>query len=178
MELQIIQKKIFEIRGQRVMLDFHLAELYGVETRILVRAVKRNIKRFPARYMFQLTKEEAKTLISQIGISKTETRGGTQRPPYAFTEHGITMLSAVLRSDTAIKTSIAIVDAFILLKQYHNNFELLQERIDELESKFNTKIENINEVINFLLTQPELIIAEKKADEKTERNPIGFKTKK
>ena len=72
MELQIIQKRIFEIRGQRVMLDFHLAELYGVETRILVRAVKRNIKRFPPRYMFQLTKEEAKTLISQFGITKTE----------------------------------------------------------------------------------------------------------
>ena len=178
MELQIIQKKIFEIRGQRVMLDFHLAELYGVETRILVRAVKRNIKRFPERYMFQLSKEEFKVLISQIGISKTEKRGGTQKMPYAFTEHGITMLSAVLRSDTAIKTSIAIVDAFILLKQHHNNFELLHERIDELEAKFNIKIENINEVINFLLAQPELIVVEKKAAEKAERNPIGFKTKK
>ena len=178
MELQIIQRKIVEINGQRIMVDFHLAGLYGVETRILVRAVKRNIKRFPARYMFQLTKEEHKVLISQIGIAKTEKRGGTQRPPYAFTEHGITMLSAVLKSDTAIKTSIAIVDAFILLKQYQNNFELLQERIDELEGKFNTKIENINEVINFLLTQPELLVAEKKTVEKTKRNTIGFKTKK
>jgi ORF6N domain len=176
-ELQIIQKKIFEIRGQRVMLDFHLAELYSEETRILVRAVKRNIKRFPARYMFQVTKEEHKILLSQIGIAKTEKRGGTQRPPYAFTEHGITMLSAVLRSDTAIKISIAIVDAFILLKQYNNNFELLQVRIDELEAKYNTKIENINEVINFLLTQPELLVAEKKTVEKTKRNPIGFTTK-
>lgn len=157
------------------MLDFHLAGLYGVETRILVRAVKRNIKRFPDRYMFQLTKEEFKVLKSQIGISKTEKRGGTQKLPYAFTEHGITMLSAVLRSDTAIKTSIAIVDAFILLKQYHNNYELLKERIDELESRFNTKIENINEVINFLLTQPELLIEEKNKNAKTKRNPIGFK---
>lgn len=177
MELQIIQKKIFEIRGQRVMFDKHLAELYGVKTRVLVQAVKRNIKRFPERYMFQLTKVEFNTLISQIVISKTEKRGGTQKPPYAFTEHGITMLSAVLRSDTAIKTSIAIVDAFILLKQYQNNFGLLQERIDELEAKFNTKIENINEVINFLLTQPELLIPEKKSIEKTKRNPIGFKAK-
>ena len=177
MELTIIQKKIFELRGHRVMLDFHLAQLYGVETRILVRAVKRNIKRFPVRYMFQITKEEHKGLLSQIGIAKTEKRGGTQRPPYAFTEHGITMLSAILRSDTAIKTSIAIVDAFILLKQYQNNFELLQERIDELESKFNTKIENINEVIDFLLTQPELLVTEKKVVEKVKRNPIGFKTK-
>lgn len=175
MELQVIQKKIFEIRGQRVMLDFHLAELYGVETRILVRAVKRNIKRFPDRFMFQLAKEDFKILISQIGISKKEKRGGRQKPPYAFTEHGITMLSAVLRSDTAIKTSIAIVDAFILLKQYHNNYELLKERVDELESRFNTKIENINEVINFLLEQPELLIKEKNPTEKAKRSPIGFK---
>lgn len=137
MELITIQRKIFEIRGQRVMLDFHLAELYATETRILVRAVKRNIRRFPAHYMFQLNKVEFKTLISQIGISKKEKRGGTQRPPYAFTEHGITMLSAVLRSDTAIKVSIAVVDAFILLKQYHNNYKGLEQRISELEKKFN-----------------------------------------
>ena len=149
MELQIIQKKIFEIRGQRVMLDFHLAELYGVETRILVRAVKRNIKRFPERYMFQFTKEELKNWISQFGISNRE-KMGLRKLPYAFTEHGITMLSSVLRSDTAINTSLAIVDAFILLKQYQNNFGELQKRINELEAKFNTKIENINEVINFV----------------------------
>src|SRR5437762_2302563 len=121
MELLIIQKRIFEIRGERVMLDFHLAELYRVETRVLVQAVKRNLKRFPSRYMFQLNKEEFKVLISQIVISKKEKRGGTQKLPYAFTEHGITMLSSVLRSETAIKVSIAIVDAFVLLKQYHNN---------------------------------------------------------
>jgi hypothetical protein len=174
MELQLIQNKIFEIRGQRVMLDFHLAELYGVETRALVQAVKRNIKRFPDRYMFQLSNDETKILISQIVISKTEKRGGRQKPPFAFTKHGITMLSAVLRSDTAIKTSIAIIDAFILLKQYHNNFELLQLRITELESKFNTKIEYINEVINFLLSQPDRLAPEK--EQKTKRKPIGFKT--
>ncbi len=174
MELQIIQKKIVEVRGHRVMIDFHLAELYGVETRILVRAVKRNIKRFPERYMFQFTKEELRNWISQFGTSNRE-KMGLRKLPYAFTEHGITMLSAVLRSETAIKTSIAIVDAFILLKQYQNNFELLQERIDELEAKFNTKIENINEVINFLLQQPELIVAEKKKSETKKRNPIGFK---
>jgi hypothetical protein len=131
------------------MLDFHLAELYGVETRILVRAVKRNIKRFPERYMFQFTKEELKNWISQFGISNRE-KMGLRKLPYAFTEHGITMLSSVLRSDTAINTSLAIVDAFILLKQYQNNFGELQKRINELEAKFNTKIENINEVINFV----------------------------
>ena len=115
MELVIIQKKIFEIRGQRVMLDFHLAELYGVETRVLVQAVKRNLKRFPLRYMFQLNKEEFRVLMSQIMISKTEAGNssqfvmssqkhrGSKYLPYAFTEHGITMLSAVLRSDTPFR---------------------------------------------------------------------------
>lgn len=178
MELQIIQKKIFEIRGQRVMLDKHLAQLYGVPTKSLNLAVKRNPKRFPFDFMFQLSLEEFESLRFQIETSKTEKRGGRRTLPYAFTEHGITMLSSVLRSETAINVNIAIVRAFILLKQYHNNFELLQERIDELEGKFNTKIENINEVINFLLTQPELLVAEKKTVEKTKRNTIGFKTKK
>lgn len=176
MELVVIQKKIFEIRGQRLMLDFHLAELYGVETRALVQAVKRNIKRFPPRYMFQLTAEELNNWKSQIVISNRE-RMGMRKPPYAFTEHGITMLSAVLRSDTAIKTSIAIVDAFILLKQYQNNFTLLQQRINELEAKFNRKIENINEVIDFLLAQPEFTVREK-ASAKAERKQIGFKVEK
>ncbi len=172
MELAIIQKKIFEIRQERVMMDFHLAEMFEVETRILVRAVQRNPKRFPPRYMFQLNKDEFKTLMSQIGISKTEKRGGRRKLPYAFTEHGITMLSAVLRSDTAIKVSIAVVDAFILLKQYQNNFELLQQRINELEAKFNRKIENINEVIELLLAHPDLVTGKEK--EKPARSAIGF----
>ncbi len=170
------------------MLDFDLAELYGVETRVLVQAVKRNIKRFPARYMFQLTEDELTNWKSQIVTSKmkagnssqivmgSQKHRGSKYLPYAFTEHGITMLSAVLRSDTAINVSIAIVDAFILLKQYHNNFELLQKRVAELEAHFNRKIENINEVIEFLLKQPELLMPEKKAIKKT--NPIGFKTDK
>jgi hypothetical protein len=173
-ELQIIQKKIFEIRGQRVMLDFHLAELYGVETRVLVQAVKRNLNRFPSRYMFQLNKNEFIFLISQIVTSKTEKRGGRQKLPYAFTEHGITMLSAVLRSDTAVKVSIAIVDAFILLKQYQNNFELLQKRIDELEAKFNRKIGNINEIIELLLSNPDLVV-QQAGKLQTKRPTIGFK---
>ena len=170
MELTVIEKKIFVIRGYRIMLDFHLAELYGVETRVLNQAVKRNILRFPFDFMFQLNKNEFEELISQIVISKTGARGGTQKFPFAFTEHGITMLSSVLRSETAINVNIAIVRAFILLKQYHNNFDLLQRRIVELESKFNKKIEDINEVIEFLLSQPEEIKEEPKP-----RKPVGFK---
>ncbi len=168
MELVIIQKKIFIIRGQKVMLDFHLAEMYGVQTRVLVQAVKRNIKRFPFGFMFQLNPEEFKVLMSQIVTSKTEKRGGTQKLPYAFTEHGITMLSSALRSDTAINVNISIVRAFILLKQYNNDFALLNKRIDELESKFNKKIENINEIIEYLTSKPQI-------EKPKPRKPIGFK---
>ena len=168
MELLIIQKKIFEIRGERVMLDLHLAELYGVETKMLKRAVKRNMNRFPPDFMFQLTKSELENLRYQFGTSSW---GGSRYLPYAFTEHGITMLSNVLRSSTAIDISITVVRAFILLKQYNNNYKLLQQRIDELEVNLNRKIENINEVIDFLLTKPEPV--------KTKpRRKIGFKLKK
>ena len=92
MDLQLIQNKIYEIRGYKVMLDFDLAELYEVETRVLNQAVKRNSKRFPMDFMFQLNKNEWETLISQFVISKTEKRGGTQKLPYAFTEQGVAML--------------------------------------------------------------------------------------
>lgn len=173
MELSIIQKHILEIRGQRVMLDFRLAEMYGVETRILIQAVKRNINRFPPDFVFQLNKSEFDVLISQIVISKTEKRGGTRKLPYVFTEHGITMLSSVLRSETAIKVNIAVVRAFILLKQHSNDFRLLQKRINELESKFNRKIENINEVIDILLSQPEPKVKKEKPIKK-----IGYKLSK
>jgi len=170
MELLIIQKKIFEIRGNKVMLDFHLAELYNVETKVLKRAVRRNIKRFPHDFMFELSESEFTNLRHQFGTSSW---GGSRYLPYAFTEHGITMLSSILRSDTAINVNIAIVRAFILLKQYHNNFKLLQKRIDELESKFSTKIDNINEVIEFLLSKPE-----PKPQKKIKMRPVGFKLPK
>ena len=95
-DIQIIQQKIHEIRAQRVMLDFDLAKLYGVETRSLNQAVKRNIERFPEDFMFQLTKGEFEILKSQIVISKPfERRGGTQKLPYAFTENGVAMLSGI-----------------------------------------------------------------------------------
>jgi hypothetical protein len=171
MELVLLQKKIFEIRGQRVMLDFHLSELYGVETRVLKQAVKRNLERFPSDFMFVLNDKEVGGLVSQIVIPSKSYLGGSL--PFAFTEHGITMLSSILKSKTAININIAVVRAFILLKQYNNNFGGLQKRIDELEAKFNRKIENINEVIEFLLSKPE--------EEKTklpDRKPIGFKIPK
>ena len=130
-DIQTIQSMIYEIRGQRVMLDFDLAEMYGVETRRLNEQVKRNIERFPEDFMFQLTKGEHEILKSQIATSNSsenqnvavsisqiatskpkERRGGTQKRPYAFTENGVAMLSSVLRSPLAIQVNIGIMRAF------------------------------------------------------------------
>lgn len=168
MDIQLIQKKIFIIRGQRVMLDKHLAEMYGVTTGNLNKAVKRNIYRFPSDFMFQLTKEEYNNLIFQNGIPSW---GGNRFLPFAFTEHGITMLSSILKSETAINVNIAVVRAFIFLKQYNSDIKILQHRIHELESKFNKKIDNINEVIEFLLADP----PQKQKVKKEKRPKIGYK---
>ena len=99
MKLEIIQQQIIELRGQKVMLDFHLADLYEIETKVLKQAVKRNINRFPTDFMFELSKEEFESLRSQIVTSK---RGGMRYMPFAFTEQGVAMLSSVLNSDKAI----------------------------------------------------------------------------
>src|SRR5947209_16317642 len=111
-----VERRIYLIHGQRVMLDADLAELYQVETRALIQAVKRNPERFPKDFMFQLTKEEAESLRSQIVISNVG-RGGRRYLPYAFTEHGVAMLSSVLNSDRAVQMSILIVRAFVKLRE-------------------------------------------------------------
>ena len=136
MDLQVIQNKIFEVRGCRVMLDFHLAELYQVETRALKQAVKRNIGRFPSDFMFVLSKEEANLLLS-IGVSQNVIPsdynfGATL--PMAFTEQGVAMLSSVLRSQTAIEVNISIMRAFVLMRQMVAGYEELLKRIEELEA--------------------------------------------
>lgn len=134
-EIQVIQSKIYEIRGQRVMLDRDLAEMYGVETRVMNQAVKRNIERFPEDFMFQLTKGEFEIMKSQFVISNepdnqhisvltsqnvtskiAERRGGTQKAPFAFTELGVAMLSSVLRSPLAIQVNMGIMRAFVALR--------------------------------------------------------------
>ena len=125
----VIQKKIYTIRGEQVMLDSDLAEFYGIETRTLNQAVKRNIERFPEDFMFQLSDEEfenwklqmvttkGKFLKSQIVISK-EKRGGRQKLPFVFTEQGVAMLSGILRSETAVKMSIQIISAFVAMRKF------------------------------------------------------------
>ena len=134
-EIRIIQSKIYEIRGQRVMLDFDLAELYQVETRRLNEAVKRNIKRFPKDFMFQLNVDEWIILNSQFATSRW---GGTRKLPYAFTEQGLAMLSGVLNSDIAIQVNINIMRAFVAVRQMIANPTVdkttkLQQEVNELK---------------------------------------------
>ncbi|MFG1486539.1 ORF6N domain-containing protein [Halobacteriovorax sp. RZ-1] len=131
-QLEQIQNKIYHIRGTQVMLDSDLAELYGVETRVLNQSVRRNLKRFPDDFMFQLTREEYEVLKSQIVTSK-DGRGGKQKQPLVFTENGVAMLSAVLKSDRAIEVNIAIMRIFTKLRSYYALEERIERKVGNLE---------------------------------------------
>lgn len=137
MELQPIQSKIYEIRGQRVMLDRDLAELYQVETRTLKQAVRRNIERFPDDFMFEITEAEynylKNSMTSQIVISNE--RGGRRYMPFAFTEQGVAMLSSVLRSGTAIQVNIAIMRAFVAMRNYITTTTQITAELSEIRAK-------------------------------------------
>ncbi len=170
MQLQTIQNSIYEVRGQKVMLDFDLAEMYEVLTKNLNLAVKRNIKRFPQDFMFQLTKSEWDSLRLQIETSKG--RGGTRYLPYAFTEQGLAMLSGILNSDKAIEVNIAIMRAFVMLRQYALTYKEFGEKLATIESKFDKhdkQFEDVYEAINLLMQNKEEIIKHE------ERERIGFK---
>ena len=168
MELQIIQNKIFEIRGQRVMLDFHLAELYHVETRALKQAVRRNKERFPDDFMFELTKEESNQLIntgvSQSVISPSYNFGSSTI--FAFTEQGVAMLSSVLRSKIAIEINISIMRAFVLMRKMITGYEDLRQRIEQLEVETNMQFNDIYQALTELASKNE-------AEEKPHK-PVGY----
>ena len=138
-DIAIIENKIYEIRGQKVMLDFDLAEMYGVETKRLKEQVRRNIGRFPAEFMFELTKEEVTISRSQIATLKTGQGYNIKYLPFAFTEYGIVMLSSVLKSKTAVEVNINIIRAFVRMRQYllsnvpKKELEELKQRIEYLE---------------------------------------------
>ena len=138
-DIAIIENKIYEIRGQKVMLDFDLAEMYGVETKRLKEQVRRNIERFPAEFMFELTKEEVAISRSQIATLKTGQGYIIKYLPFAFTEYGIVMLSSVLKSKTAVEVNINIIRAFVRMRQYllsnipKKELEELKQRIEYLE---------------------------------------------
>ena len=185
-DIEIIQNKIYEIRGQRVMLDRDLAYLYGVETKALNQAVKRNIQRFPHDFMFQLTEAELTILRSQFVTSKG--RGGVRYLPYAFTELGVAMLSSVLKSETAIEVNIGIMRAFVALRQLayslpkpdkttdvsqlRQDFEDLKLDIEEILRNQN----DINEETRMQLDAISTALAELQAKPKEEkpRRRIGF----
>lgn len=169
MDLQIIQNNIFEVRGCRVMLDYHLAELYQVETRALKQAVKRNIERFPSDFMFVLTQEEANLLLS-IGVSQNviplDYNFGVAMP-MAFTEQGVAMLSSVLRSKVAIEVNISIMRAFVLMRQMAIGYEELSRRIEELEVSTDAQFNELYQALTQLLSQ---------SKQQKERRPVGFVT--
>ena len=143
-ELTIIENKIYEIRGRRVMLDFDLAEMYGVETKNLNRAVKRNIERFPEDFMFQLSNSEAKLLIDSIRCQNgTLSNEWFRYAPFAFTEQGVAMLSGVLRSPQAIQVNINIMRAFVRMRQYLLTHTPKQE-LDELRKRIEYLEEDIS----------------------------------
>ncbi len=171
MELQVIQNKIYEIRGMRVMLDFDLATLYQVENRVLKQGVRRNIRRFPEDFMFQLTKTEWKELITNSDNLPANARF-SPATPYAFTEQGVAMLSSVMHSDRAIEVNIAIMRAFVVLRQNISDYKGLKAKIEFLEKEMNLQFEDINQALNYLL--------EKDQDEQKakKRKRIGFKTGK
>ncbi|WP_303035716.1 ORF6N domain-containing protein [Bacteroides acidifaciens] len=182
-QLQTIQSKIYEIRGQRVMLDFDLAELYGIETKYLKRSVKNNIRRFPSDFMFELTKEEFDSLRCNFSTSK---RGGIRYMPFAFSEHGVAQLSAVLNSDIAIEVNIQIIRTFVAMRQWittppiDKNAELREEmkKLKEYMEEVFADQNDINEDTRIQLELINQTLAElqvrNKEHEKAPRPRIGF----
>lgn len=158
--VELILSKIYMIRNVKVMLDKDLAELYQVETRILNQSVRRNIKRFPADFMFQLTKKEHDNLKSQI---VTSSWGGARKLPLAFTENGIAMLSSILNSDRAIQVNIQIMRAFTELRKFLSTHEELRKKIEAIEKRYDEQFIIIFEVIKQLLR-----------DDSKEVKKIGF----
>lgn len=160
----VIAQRILLVRGNKVMLDVDLAALYGVETRVLVQAVKRNIRRFPDDFMFQLTDDEWEILRSQFVISKG--RGGRRYAPYAFTEHGALMLASVLNSERAVEIGVLVVRAFIRLRVILANNKELANRLEDMERKLSTHDQAITGLIDAVR---QLMVPPMKKN-----RPIGF----
>jgi len=159
-DISAIDEQIVLLRGQKVLLDHSLAKLYGVETKVLLQAVKRNRERFPADFMFCLTKQEFNHLRSQ---TVTSSWGGRRTPPYAFTEQGVAMLSSVLRSKPAISVNIEIMRAFVRLREIPGQNAELSDKIDALEQKYDGQFKLIFEAIRQLMKSPA-----------SSNHPIGF----
>jgi hypothetical protein len=184
MELAIIQSKIYDIRGVKVMLDFDLAEMYGVETRVMNQAVKRNLKRFPDDFMFQLTETEWKGISSQF-VMTSRAKRPKSAIPFVFTEQGVAMLSGLLNSDVAIEANIRIMRAFVFVRNMLTNPPMdelseLKKEVRELKEYMEEVFTDYNDINEDTRMQLELInesLAELQAQKKLSskpRNPIGF----
>ena len=184
-----IQEKIYEVRDQKIMLDFDLAELYGTETKVLNQAVKRNADRFPKDFMFRLTLKEWRTMRSQFvtasesikdkrsqNVTASQKKRNINVTPFAFTEHGVTMLANVLKSKKAIKMSIAVVRAFISLKQMALQHKDLAERLEELRKELHERIGEHDTQLAAIYDAIENLLDDK-AEKKNwdERNRIGYR---
>jgi ORF6N domain len=165
-----IEKRIFVIRERQVMLDEDLADLYGVETRVLVQQVRRNEKRFPADFMFQLSEEEFNSLKSQSVISSGG-HGGRRKRPMVFTEQGVAMLSGVLRSDRAIAVNIEIMRAFVELRRVAGSFQELQQRLDQMELDIGARLSEHDEQLRHIFEALRQLIAPPPST----KRPIGFR---
>jgi len=171
MKLQLIQQKIYEIRGIKVMLDFDLASLYEVETKVLKQAVRRNINRFPPDFMFELTIDEVNLLTtsnwSQIVTGSERRLKHSSALPFAFSEQGVAMLSAILRSDKAVEVNINIMRAFVVLRQYAISCSELNRKLEQFMLETNMQFNDIYQALSEL--------AAKKSQEPPPRNSIGFR---
>lgn len=170
MQINTLQSKIHEIRGLKVIMDFDLAELYEVETKVLNQSVKRNAKRFPGDFMFQLDDQEYISLRSQI-VTLDEAGRGKHRKylPFAFTEQGVAMLSGILNSDVAINVNIAIMRTFVLIRKYAIEHKEFSEKLLELETKYDKNFNDVYEALNYLIKKDEKEVIQK------ERKQIGYK---
>jgi hypothetical protein len=166
MQPPVIQKKIYDVRGLAIMMDFDLAEHYETENKYLKRAVRANIKRFPTDFMFELTKDEWESL--RCNFCTSNQKGGTRYLPFAFTEQGVAMLSGILNSDKAIDVNIAIMRAFVLTRQYALKDRELMLKMNELETKYNKQFKDVYDAINFLRQK------DKQKAVQNRRKRIGF----
>jgi len=169
MELQIIQNKIYEIRGLRVMLDFDLAEMYETETKRLKEAVRRNLNRFPPDFMFELNEEEYQSLRTQFATLERSGRGKHSKYlPFVFTEQGVAMLASILNSPKAIEINISIVRAFIALRQYALGYAELNQKLENFMIETNMQFNDIYQALTEMASQKDI---------SKERTPIGYMKK-
>jgi hypothetical protein len=174
MEIQLIHHKIYEIRNIKVILDYDLALLYEVQTKVLNQAVKRNLKRFPEDFMFKLTNEEwqkivlQQTMRSQFVTASSQKNRNINNTPYAFTEQGIAMLSGILNSDIAIHINIAIMRTFVAIRQFSLTYKELAEKLTQLEDRTDSQFSEIYDALNFLVSEKQ------KEIDNSNRTRIGF----